>query len=57
MLSISAKLGEMMVALEDAIHYEDWDIVEEVVRDIDILKEDLESEFHMPGADLDFDDD
>jgi hypothetical protein len=57
MLSISAKLGEMMVALEDAIHYGDWDIVEEVVRDIDILKEDLESEFHMPGADLDFDDD
>lgn len=56
MLSISAKLEEMMVALEDAIHYGDWDIVEEVVKDIDILKEDLESEFHMPGADIDFDD-
>jgi hypothetical protein len=56
MLSISAKLEEMMVALEDAIHYGDWDIVEEVVKDIDILKEDLESEFHMPGADIDYDD-
>ena len=52
-MDISNKLSKIIELLEDAISLEDWGIVEDAVRDLNYLYEDIESDFPLDDFDQD----
>ena len=51
MNTISEQLTRIVNQLEEAVNMNDWDTVEYSIKELEILKEDMESEFPMPNED------
>lgn len=53
MNTVSEQLSRIITQLEDAANDADWDQVEALIKELEILKEDMETEFPMPNEDWD----
>lgn len=56
MNTISEQLNRIINQLEDAANDNDWDQVELLIKELEILKEDMETEFPIPNEDWEDDD-
>ena len=50
-MNVADKLSQIIDRLETAVSYEDWDIVEESIKELNFLYEEMESSFPMDGFD------
>ena len=48
---IANRIERLIDKLEDASYNHDWDLVDQTIRDLEILSEDLNSDFPMLGED------
>lgn len=46
-MSISEKLREVIKSLEDSVSYEDWSIVEDNIKELTFIHEELEADFPL----------
>jgi molecular chaperone GrpE (heat shock protein) len=53
-MNIASKLSEIIDELERAVAYENWDTVENCIKELNFLYEDMESSFPMDGFDDDY---
>lgn len=53
-MNTTDKLSEIITNLETAASYEDWDIVEGCIKELNFLYEDLESSFPMDSFDEEY---
>lgn len=53
-MNISEKLSDIITKLETAISYEDWDLVENCLKELNFLYEETESSFPMDGFDEEY---
>jgi hypothetical protein len=50
-MNIADKISDIITILEDSISYEDWKAVEEAVKELSFLHEELESDFPLDSFD------
>jgi molecular chaperone GrpE (heat shock protein) len=53
-MNVTTKLSEIIDKLEIAVSYENWDSVEDVIKELNFLYEEMESSFPMDGFDDDY---
>jgi hypothetical protein len=53
-MNITDKLSDIISKLEDAVSYEDWDLVDDCVKELNFLYEELESSFPMDSFDEEY---
>jgi len=53
-MNVTDKLSEIIDKLEIAVSYENWDSVEDVIKELNFLYEELESSFPMDGFEDDY---
>lgn len=53
-MNITDKLSDIISRLESAVSYEDWDLVEDCVKELNFLYEELESSFPMDPFDEEY---
>ena len=53
-MDITDKISDIISLLEDAISYEDWKSVEEAIKELNFLNEELQSDFPLESFDDDF---
>jgi hypothetical protein len=50
-MNTTDKLSDIITKLENAVSYEDWDLVENCLKELNFLYEEMESSFPMEGFD------
>lgn len=50
-MNTTDKLSDIISKLETAVSYEDWDLVENCLKELNFLYEELDSSFPMEGFD------
>jgi len=53
-MEITEKIADIISILEDAISYEDWKSVEEAIKELNFINEELQSDFPFDDLDEDF---
>lgn len=52
-MNVTDKLSKIINKLENSLSYENWDLVEEAVNELNYIYEEMESSFPMEGFDED----
>lgn len=53
-MNITDKLSDIISRLETAVAYEDWELVDDCVKELNFLYEELESSFPMDSFDEEY---
>jgi len=53
-MDITEKINDIITQLEDSVSYEDWKGVEEAIKELNFVNEDLQSDFPFDDLEEDF---